>query len=115
MADCIFCEIAAGNVPSRTVYEDDHVRAFHDLNPVAPVHVLLNPKAQVSGVSALSDDHVDTMGRLLVAARTVARELDIEDSGYRLVINDGRDACQTVFHLHLHLLGGRNMPWPPYA
>lgn len=107
----LFTKIIQREIPADIVYEDDHVVAFRDLNPQAPIHVLLVPREEVSGVVAVNQtgDHL----HLLYAARKVAEKLGVAESGYRLVINQGEDAGQTVSHLHVHLLGGREMSWPP--
>ena len=104
--DCLFCKIMNGEIPSKKVYEDEHVYAFHDIAPMAPVHVLIIPKKHVESVAALDGDNLVIMQHLISAANTVASQLGIKDSGYRLVMNCGKDAGQTVFHLHMHLLGG---------
>lgn len=110
---CLFCRIARGEIPARIAHQDEHVVAFHDINPQAPVHVLLIPRKHVASVAVLSDVDSELVGRLFVAARDLARELGISESGYRLVVNAGADAGQTVDHIHLHLLGGRHLKWPP--
>ncbi len=109
--DCIFCRIAAGEVPAEKVYEDDRVVAFRDINPQAPVHVLLIPRTHVESVARLEDPGL--AAHLLQKAAEVARSLDLEKKGYRLVINHGPLAGQSVFHLHIHILGGRPLSWPP--
>lgn len=109
--DCIFCKIAEGAVRSQKVYEDDHVVAFKDLNPQAPTHVLIIPRRHIAGLSASGADDEALLGKLQAAARVVAAELKL--ASFRLVTNDGRDAGQSVDHLHYHLLGGRRMGWPP--
>jgi histidine triad (HIT) family protein len=113
IADCVFCEIVTGATRSRKVYEDAEVLAFHDIHPRAPVHVLVIPKRHITSASDLTEADVMLAGRLLLVARQVAAELGIADSGYRLVNNCGAHAGQTVWHLHLHILGGRQMGWPP--
>ncbi|WP_119072625.1 histidine triad nucleotide-binding protein [Aggregatilinea lenta] len=113
MEDCIFCRIAAGDIPAQVVYQDDDVVAFRDTNPQAPVHVLVIPREHVPGPLALGDDYAALAGKLVAAAAQVARQEDIADTGYRLVMNEGRQAQQSVFHVHLHVLGGRAMHWPP--
>jgi histidine triad (HIT) family protein len=110
---CIFCRIAAGEIPARTAYEDDVVFAFHDIDPRAPVHVLLVPRKHIGSVNDVSADDGEIIGRLVVAAKRLASELGVQTSGYRLVMNCGDDAGQSVDHIHLHLLGGRPMKWPP--
>ena len=111
MSDCIFCKIGAGQIPSRMVMQDDEVFAFEDLHPHAPVHVLVIPKRHMTSMNDLPDQAL--LGRLLGAATVVAQKKGIADSGYRVVANTGRDGGQTVFHLHFHVLGGRQMTWPP--
>ena len=110
MADCIFCKIASGQVPAKIVRRNPDAVAFYDLQPQAPVHVLIIPTKHVS---ALRDADHATMGRLLGFAAEVASELGLDAAGYRLVTNTGPDGGQSVFHLHFHLLGGRRMAWPP--
>ena len=110
-ADCIFCKIAQGAIPAKTLYEDDDIIAFWDISPQAPKHFLIIPKLHVSGPSALSPEHDGLIGLLLRKAGELARDNGIED--FRYVINNGAEAGQTVFHLHLHVLGGRPMGWPP--
>ena len=107
MSDCIFCKIVAGEIPSSKVYEDDFVFGFEDLHPQAPTHVLFVPKRHISSTAAATPNDVELMGKVLLAAATVARERGLDESGYRLLTNHGRDAGQTVFHLHVHLLGGK--------
>lgn len=113
MADCIFCRIAAGEIPARIAYQDDEVVAFHDIDPRAPVHVLIIPRKHVVSVNDLDDAEAPLIGRLYVRARDLARELGVSETGYRLVMNTGTEAGQSVWHIHLHLLGGRRMTWPP--
>ena len=110
---CVFCRIAAGTIPARLAYEDDNTIAFYDADPRAPVHVLVVPREHIAGVNHLDAGDAQLGGQLLLAAKQVAQQLGIADSGYRLVINNGGDAGQTVDHIHLHVLGGRPMKWPP--
>lgn len=105
MSDCIFCRIAAGEIPSRKIYEDEHVLAFHDINPVAPVHFLVIPKLHVASMMELQPEHTEIMGRVMTTAARVARELGCTD-GYRTIINSGRVGRQEVYHLHVHIVGG---------
>jgi histidine triad (HIT) family protein len=112
MNDCIFCRIAGGTLPSKMCYEDDHVVAFHDTNPQAPQHVLVVPRRHLASLNDADEKDAELLGRLLLAARRVARELGCA-SGYRLVTNCGASAGQSVFHLHVHMLGGRPLSWPP--
>ncbi len=113
MADCIFCKIAAKQLPSKIAYEDSDLLAFHDINPQAPVHIQIIPKRHIARVSELTPENVSLVGKLVLAANQLAKELTIAEPGYRLVINCNAGAGQSVYHLHLHLLGGRPMRWPP--
>lgn len=112
MADCLFCSIVAGDIPADVVLSDDRVLAFRDIQPQAPVHVLVIPKEHYENVGELSAASPDAAARLLQAAREVATAEGIGD-GYRLVFNTGADAGQSVFHVHGHVLGGRDLSWPP--
>ena len=112
MKDCLFCRIVAGEVPARKVREDDRIVAFHDVNPQAPLHVLIVPKKHVASLDAAGDDDRELLGHVLLAARDLARELGVA-SGYRVVNNCGASAGQSVFHVHFHVLGGRALGWPP--
>lgn len=109
--NCIFCKIVAGEIPSRKVFENDELLAFHDINPWAPVHVLVIPKAHFGSLNDVQDAQV--VGAVALLAQQVARELGVAESGYRTVMNTGKDGGQTVGHLHMHLLAGRAMHWPP--
>lgn len=111
--DCLFCRIVSGDQDADVVAEDDDWLAFRDINPQAPTHVLVIPKRHVGSVDELDDADRDLAGELLLAARRVARQEGVADEGYRLVTNTGRRAGQSVFHLHVHVLGGRSMKWPP--
>ena len=111
MSDCIFCKIANGEIPSQFVYSDENVVAFKDLNPQAPVHVLVIPRQHVASSAEVNDPSI--WSRLMSSAAKIARELGLETDGYRMVINTGEHGGQTVPHLHLHLLAGRNLGWPP--
>lgn len=106
MEDCIFCKIISRQIPSTTVYEDDRVLAFNDINPVAPVHVIIIPKQHIENVNGLTPDNASVVADIHLAARKIAEKLNIADKGYRLINNCGSDAGQTVFHLHYHLIGG---------
>ncbi len=108
VADCLFCKIVAGDIPSDQVYEDDAVVAFRDIAPQAPVHVLVVPRRHVSSLDGLRDDP-DLAGRLLTAAAHVARAEGVHRSGYRVAVNHGRHGAQSVGHVHLHVLGGRQL------
>ena len=110
--DCLFCKIIAGKIPSKKVYEDELVFAFEDINPKAPTHVLIIPKKHIVGVNTLTTDDLELVGYSHMIAAKLARERNIED-GYRTVYNVGPRSGQSVFHLHLHMLGGRDLTWPP--
>ncbi|GMV05406.1 MAG: putative HIT-like protein [Gemmatimonadota bacterium] len=112
-SDCIFCRIASGDIPATVVHRDEHVVAFRDLHPQAPVHVLVIPREHVASLDAATDGHGALLGRLFLAARDVARAEGIAEDGYRTVLNVGADGGQTVHHLHVHVLGGRSLGWPP--
>lgn len=110
--DCLFCKIVAGTIPAKRVYEDDLSLAFADINPQAPVHVLVIPKEHIQSTAHATEEHAALLGHLLGNAARIAEEQHLE-RGYRIVINTGDDGGQTVDHLHLHVLGGRAMHWPP--
>lgn len=111
--ECLFCRIVSGELPSSQVYSDDNVVAIRDIAPQAPVHVLLLSRRHVPSVDELTADEGELVGQLFSVARDIARNEGVADSGYRLVVNVGRNGGQTVDHLHVHLLGGRQMHWPP--
>jgi histidine triad (HIT) family protein len=113
MNDCIFCRIVAGEIPSKRVHEDERYFAFEDINPQAPVHILIVPRAHVSGLNDVTTEHEKLVGGVHVLARQLAKQKGLADRGYRVVVNSGPEAGQSVFHLHFHLLGGRTMAWPP--
>jgi histidine triad (HIT) family protein len=113
MKDCIFCRIASGDLEVKLVHEDDDIVAFRDSNPQAPTHVLVVPRRHLATVNDLAETDAGLVGRLVLAARRIAAEEGIAEDGYRLVLNCNRGAGQSVFHIHLHLLGGRPMRWPP--
>lgn len=112
MSDCIFCKIAAGEIPANAAYEDDKIFCFHDLDPQAPVHVLMIPKKHIASTDDIKDEDQQLLGYMMSKIRDVAAELGLEN-GYRVVINCGEDGMQTVKHLHLHILGKRKLTWPP--
>jgi histidine triad (HIT) family protein len=111
-ANCLFCRIIRGEIPAKKVYEDDDVLAFDDIEPQAPTHVLIIPKKHFAGLKEAQTDDAELIGRCHLAAAQIARERNVE-TGYRTVLNVGPDAGQSVFHLHVHLLGGRQLTWPP--
>lgn len=109
----IFERIAAREIPAQIIYEQDDFLAFHDVSPQAPVHVLIVPKKCIPRVALASAEHADLLGRMMLATREIAQSLGVLESGYRVVINNGRDAGESVPHLHIHLLAGRPLTWPP--
>ena len=111
--NCLFCRIVKGEIPSKVVMDTMDILAFEDVNPQAPVHILIVPKRHIEKVSDLKDTDAEMAGKLLLAANQLARENGIQESGYRIIFNCNKDAGQAVFHLHLHLLGGRKFSWPP--
>ena len=111
--DCLFCRIAQGEIPAELIRSDPDALAFRDINPQAPTHILIIPKAHVASVSDLDPAQAELMGKLFLAARELAEREGIAQEGYRMVVNAGAAAGQTVFHIHMHLLGGRGMAWPP--
>ena len=111
--DCLFCKIIKKEIPAKIVYEDDTVLAFEDINPQAPVHILIIPKKHISTSLEVTEDDHALIGKLFQTANSLARERGVAEQGFRTVINCNRDAGQTVFHIHLHLLAGRPMSWPP--
>jgi histidine triad (HIT) family protein len=119
MSDCIFCKIIKGEIPSKKIYEDDEILAFHDITPMAPVHFLVIPKKHITSLFELETQDIGLVGRLLHKAQELAKEPgpgipdDVEKNGARFVINAGRDGGQTVDHLHIHVLAGRAIGWPP--
>lgn|SRR5262245_3425555 len=110
---CLFCRIATGDVPARIAYQDEQAVAFHDIDPKAPVHVLVIPRKHITSVAALQDGDAGEIGYLFAVARKMALELGVAESGFRMVINSGANAGQSVDHVHLHVLGGRALKWPP--
>jgi histidine triad (HIT) family protein len=111
--NCLFCRIVAGEIPSEEVTSTERTYAFRDINPVAPAHVLIVPREHVESAATVGPGHGELLAEMLVVAQDIARELEIFEPGYRLVLNVGEDSGNTVPHLHLHLIGGRSMSWPP--
>jgi histidine triad (HIT) family protein len=111
--DCLFCRMVAGDISPDIVFEDEHVLAFRDIQPQAPVHVLVIPKKHVTTLNDLEPGDTELAGRLVLTAQRVARELGIADDGFRIVSNCNRNGGQTVWHVHVHVLGGRQLRWPP--
>ena len=112
-AECIFCQIVVGTIPSQKLFEDDHILAIKDINPVAPVHHLLMPKAHIESAAQLGEADGEMLGRLFSVGASLARDEGLDESGYRLITNIGEGGGQSVPHLHFHLIGGRRLPWPP--
>jgi histidine triad (HIT) family protein len=113
MSDCLFCRIIRREIPASIVYEDERVLAFQDINPQAPTHILVVPKQHIATLNELTESDDALVGELVRRAVAIARERGLSTGGFRSVFNTNRDAGQTVFHVHLHLLGGRTMHWPP--
>lgn len=111
--DCTFCKIIKKEIPSKIVFEDNRILAFEDINPQAPVHILIIPKHHIGKTSDLTEGNIHLIGDLILAAKTLADQKGVRESGYRIVLNCNKDAGQEVLHLHLHLLGGRKFVWPP--
>ena len=111
MSDCLFCKIAAGEIPCNKVYEDENFLAFHDIHPKAPVHVLVIPKHHLPSLNDAGDQDINRLGLLMDATRKVAKELGVDDPGYRVIINVGEGGGQEVFHIHVHILGGKKLPF----
>lgn len=112
MDDCIFCKIIKGEIPSTKVYEDELCYAFHDINPTAPVHVLIIPKQHITSCNEVNSENSGVIGHIFEVAAKIAADLGLSEKGYRIVNNCGEGAGQTVFHLHFHLIGGRDLLWP---
>lgn len=113
MEDCIFCKIINKEIPAELVFEDEHIVAFNDINPQAPIHILLIPKEHYVSLNEIPEDKKSILSHILLKARQIALEKGVDKSGYRIVLNTARDSGQEVFHIHFHLLGGRRMHWPP--
>ena len=113
MAECLFCKIVAKQIPAKIAFEDERVLAFHDIRPMAPIHLQVIPKRHIARVSELTGENAEIVAHLVLAANRLAAELGVAEPGYRLVINCNPAAGQSVYHLHLHLLGGRSLSWPP--
>ncbi len=113
MEDCIFCKIINNEIPAELIFEDDRIVAFNDVNPQAPIHILIIPKEHFASLNDIPEEKEDILGHILLRARQIARNLGIDEQGYRIVLNTARDSGQEVFHIHFHLLGGRRMTWPP--
>jgi len=113
MTDCLFCKMVSGEIQPDVVFEDDEVLAFRDVNPQAPVHVLVIPKSHIGTTNELTPEHAGLVGKMVLAARQIAADEGVAEPGYRMVMNCNPEAGQSVYHIHLHMLGGRPMGWPP--
>ena len=113
MADCLFCKIIAGEIPSTKVYEDDYVLAFRDIEPQAPQHIIIIPKKHIASANEITAENSSLIGKIFEVASKIAKELGFSENGYRIVNNCGEDGGQTVGHIHFHLLARRNLAWPP--
>jgi histidine triad (HIT) family protein len=111
--DCLFCKIAQQQIPATIIYQDEHVVAFRDISPQAPVHALVIPRRHITTLNDLQPTDADLLGRMIIAAQQIAAQDGIAESGFRLAMNCNSDGGQTVYHIHLHVLGGRAMHWPP--
>ena len=110
---CLFCKIIAGEIPATVVYEDDEIMAFHDINPQAPTHLLIIPKLHIATIDDANESHEQLLGRMIITAKKLAQTEGLSENGYRLVFNVNSGGGQMVYHIHLHLIGGRQMVWPP--
>jgi len=113
MDDCLFCKIVEKQIPAEIVYENEKVLAFKDIDPKAPVHILIIPKVHITTLNDVKEEHTEIMGQTFLAAKNLAKEFEIDEKGYRTVFNCNKEGGQAVYHIHLHLLGGRQMNWPP--
>lgn len=113
MEGCIFCKIANREIPAKLVFEDEQIIAFEDINPQAPIHILLIPKEHFSSLKEIPEEKKELLSLLLLKARQIAHDKGMAEKGYRIVLNTGKDSGQEVFHIHFHLIGGRRMNWPP--
>ena len=113
MEDCLFCKIVNKEIPAEVVFENETIIAFEDINPQAPIHILLIPKEHFTSLNDVTEEKKEILGELLIKARQIAKEKGLANNGYRIVLNTGKDSGQAVFHIHFHLFGGRRMTWPP--
>jgi len=111
--DCLFCKIINKEIQAKTVYEDEKVLAFEDINPQAPIHILIIPKKHFANLNEMTEDDKEVVGHMFLVAGRIAKEKGVSENGYRAVFNTNKDAGQEVFHIHMHLLGGRKFAWPP--
>ena len=113
MEDCLFCKIVGKDIPAELIFEDDRIVAFNDINPQAPIHILIIPREHLASLNDVPEEKRDLLGHILLRAQQIAQNLGIRENGYRIVLNTARDSGQEVYHIHFHLLGGRRMTWPP--
>ena len=113
MEDCLFCKIVNKEIPAQIIFENETIIAFEDINPQAPIHILLIPKEHFTSLNDVTEEKKEILGELLIKARQIAKEKGLANNGYRIVLNTGKDSGQAVFHIHFHLFGGRRMTWPP--
>jgi histidine triad (HIT) family protein len=113
MENCIFCSIIEGKIPCDKIYEDELVLVFKDINPEAPIHLLIIPKVHIGSINELEEANIELIGHIFMVSKKLSKELGIAESGYRVVTNCGRDGGQSVHHIHFHMLGGRSLNWPP--
>jgi|TARA_B100001142_G_C14139833_1_gene580233 histidine triad (HIT) family protein len=111
--DCLFCKLISGEIPATEVYRDDDIFAFEDINPIAPTHILVIPIKHLSDIKSANEDDQELIGKMLLIANQIATEKGLAEDGFRYVINTGKNGGQTVYHLHLHIIGGRSLSWPP--
>jgi histidine triad (HIT) family protein len=111
--DCLFCKLISGEIPATEVYRDDDIFAFEDINPIAPTHILVIPIKHLSDIKSANEDDQELLGKMLLIANQIATEKGLAEDGFRYVINTGKNGGQTVYHLHLHIIGGRSLSWPP--
>lgn len=115
MSDCIFCKIVNKQIPAKIIYEDEHVIAFDDINPKAPIHKLIIPKQHIETINHIKPEDQELIGRLFTTASVIAKQLDIAESGYRVLMNCNKHGGQEVYHIHLHMIGGKQLSWNPGA
>ncbi|MBN4078815.1 histidine triad nucleotide-binding protein [Gammaproteobacteria bacterium AH-315-C21] len=113
MTECLFCKLISGDIPADIVYQDGDVFAFRDISPQAPTHILVIPKHHIATINDVDESHQALLGKLVLTAKNIAKEQGLADDGYRLVMNCNQDGGQAVYHIHLHILGGRSLTWPP--
>lgn len=113
MENCVFCQVISKKLPSKIEYEDDHLSVFWDINPQAPTHLLIVPKKHISKLSDFDDQDTQLLCKMILIVKEMAKKLNLDEKGFRLVLNEGRDSGQSIFHIHMHLLSGRRLMWPP--